>query len=79
MTGYNIGPNLDTEVHKYAVKRPTENQTFDCTTFIWEVLTVHRNDFYYAVLGRDLNLSSSRQRVDALRVTPQSRVYLDLT
>ena len=31
---------------------------------------------YDAVLGRDSNLSPSRQRTDALRVTPQARVLI---
>ena len=29
----------------YVEYLPTDNQTFDCTTFVWEVLTIHGNKF----------------------------------
>ena len=37
-------PNLATEVHDYAAKRPTDNQSFDWTTFVQEILTAHGNE-----------------------------------
>ena len=61
-TYFNILLNQTFHIHGYMVKRPSNNQPFDCTTFVW------RSCLYMVITCAFYVAEAFRQRADYLKM-----------